>query len=209
MRPTVAVLPFDNGAIMPDLAPLSKGIPGMMITELARNANIRVVERDNVQKILDEQNMGGSGRIDEATIVKIGKILGAKYMITGSFASDPGKHLRVDVRCFNTETGQIIYTDFSSGTIDGLMDVVQTAAGKASTGMKLPQLQPGPARDAANKEAAVVKKMPLATAMLYARALEASDSGNKAEAKTLYAKVVAQFPYPPAEKALKDLDASR
>src|SRR5262249_1434001 len=47
-RPTVAVLYFDNGAIgrAADYEPLRKGMADMLITELSRNQNLRVVERD-------------------------------------------------------------------------------------------------------------------------------------------------------------------
>ena len=48
MRPTVAVLPFVNGAIGAaggELTPLSKGIADLLITDLRMNPGIRVVER--------------------------------------------------------------------------------------------------------------------------------------------------------------------
>ncbi|MDQ8159038.1 MAG: CsgG/HfaB family protein, partial [Gemmatimonadota bacterium] len=78
-RPTVAVLYFTNGAISnnADYAPLSKGLAEMMITELSANTNIRVVERDRLQALLEEQNLGASGRVEKETAAKLGKTLGA------------------------------------------------------------------------------------------------------------------------------------
>ena len=62
-RPTVAVMYFSNGAIgkqNEELAPLSKGIADMLITQLAGNPGIRVVERDQLEKLLQEQNISSS-----------------------------------------------------------------------------------------------------------------------------------------------------
>ena len=90
-RPTVAVLPFVNsaiGAANAELAPLSKGIADLLITDLGMNPGIRVVERENIQQLLDEQRLAQDGRVDDATAARIGKLLGAKHMVTGSFITD-------------------------------------------------------------------------------------------------------------------------
>ena len=77
-RPTLFVVEFRNGAIgrAADFEPLSKGIPDMLVSELSANPGIRVVDRDNLNAILREQDLSTGGRIDDATAVKVGKILG-------------------------------------------------------------------------------------------------------------------------------------
>ncbi|HEX4933847.1 MAG TPA: CsgG/HfaB family protein, partial [Gemmatimonadaceae bacterium] len=55
--PTVAVMYFDNGALV-DRAmydPMRKGLTELLITELQGNPRIRVVEREALQRILEEQ----------------------------------------------------------------------------------------------------------------------------------------------------------
>src|SRR2546421_4426114 len=90
-RPGVAVFPFDNGGSYgqekDNFDALQKGIAGLMISDLAANAAVRVVERDQLQKLLDEQNLGaaGAGRVDPQTAAKIGKLVGARYGVTGGF----------------------------------------------------------------------------------------------------------------------------
>src|SRR5690606_3935028 len=69
-RPTVAVLPFVNsaiGAANAELAPLSKGIADLLIIELSQNTGIRLVERENINAIIEEQNLARDGRVDDAT----------------------------------------------------------------------------------------------------------------------------------------------
>ena len=60
-RPGIAVLPFNNGGSYgqgkEDFDALERGIAGMMISELSQNPAARVVERQEIQRLLDEQNL--------------------------------------------------------------------------------------------------------------------------------------------------------
>lgn len=210
-RPTVAVLPFNNGVIGRtgmDYSNIGKGVEDFMITELSRNTALRVVERANIQKILDEQNLGSSGRVDDATAARLGKIFGAKHMVTGGVVSQPDGTMRLEMRVIEVETTRIEWTGSQPGKLDNLLDVIQQGVDKMSAAVKLPPI-PASAKGTADAGAAKDKKMPLATAMLYARALEARDSGKTEQAITLYKQVAKDFPgYAPAEKALKELDKS-
>lgn len=44
---------------------------------------IEVVERDNLQRLLNEQKLGMSGVVDESTASKAGKVLGLDYVVMG------------------------------------------------------------------------------------------------------------------------------
>src|ERR1041385_5263872 len=75
-KPVVAVLYFDNNSIGKDRADydgLGKGIADLLITDMASNPRVRVVERERVQKVLEEQNLVKAGAIDQNTAVKLGK----------------------------------------------------------------------------------------------------------------------------------------
>src|ERR1019366_8548589 len=79
-KPTVAILSFRNGAIgkaHDELDPLSKGICDVLITEMADNPGIVVIERDQMEAILKEQKLSSDKMTDPATAVKVGKLLGA------------------------------------------------------------------------------------------------------------------------------------
>jgi curli biogenesis system outer membrane secretion channel CsgG len=52
------------------------------IMELGRN-KIRMVERERLAEIREELNFQQSGEVDTATVQKIGKLLGVKYVMTG------------------------------------------------------------------------------------------------------------------------------
>jgi TolB-like protein len=209
LRPGVAVLPFENAAMQPELATLTKGFQAMLTSELANNGRIRLVDRDNMQRILDEQGLGSRGQLDPQTIVRVGKIVGARYMITGTYMTDSKRMMTIIIKAFDVETSEILFSDNTTkGKSDEMTALVVKASQLANSKLNLPQLPAGsPAAREASAKSEQTKKMPLAAAVLYARALEAQDSGKKDEAITLYKQVVDKFPYPPAQDALTKLGA--
>src|SRR5215212_3374311 len=75
-KPIVAVLSFENTSIGADAKNydgLGKGITDLLITDMASNAKVRLVDRDRIQTVLQEQNLVKAGAIDAATAVRVGK----------------------------------------------------------------------------------------------------------------------------------------
>ena len=190
-RPTVAVLYFTNSSLVDfaSYAPLSKGMAEMMISEIAQNSAVRVVERDRLQTLLEEQNLQSSDRVDKSTAVKLGKTLGAGHMLMGSFIIDPSKTMRIDVRSVNTETGQIEYTESVSGKSDKLLDLVIQLGAKVNAGLKLPALKTASTTVPAAKSPNQFKAL-----MAMSQALEAEDKKDINSATTLYKSAVALNP---------------
>ena len=208
-RPTVAVMYFTNGAIgksHDDLQPLSAGIADLLITELAGNPGIRVIERDNLKKLMDEQNLSATDRVDKETVVRLGKILGVHHMIFGGFVTDARGTMRLDARAVDVETSAIEHVETVQGKQDDLMALISDLAAKLNKGMKLPAMPKG-VREAS---AAQAKKVPFQATMLYSRALAAKDSGHPDEAVELLQKSLAQFPdYAPAQRELDKLKGGK
>jgi len=102
----------------------------MLATELTNMKVFQVLERKEINAVLGEQNLGASGRIDANTKAKIGKIKGAKYLISGSVSafeestsgtgggigfmgfSIGGKketaYMAIDLKVIDTTTGEIV-----------------------------------------------------------------------------------------------------
>ncbi|MBI4652343.1 hypothetical protein HY745_13925 [Candidatus Desantisbacteria bacterium] len=60
------------------------GIADMMVTALVKTNKFMVIEREKLNKIMEEQQLGASGAITTQTAAKIGQLLGVNYIITGS-----------------------------------------------------------------------------------------------------------------------------
>ena len=139
-KAVVAVLEFDNAAMVKrdEFAAMTIGVQVMLANALATNGQVQVVERQKIQEILAEQNLGTAGRLDPATAAKVGKILGAQYVLLGAIVVDPSMEMRLAVRAVNTETSVLEYTEGVSGKGDKIFKLVDQLAGKLNDGLKLP-----------------------------------------------------------------------
>ena len=88
-RPTVAILDLDYGAIQhwwEGNWDIGKGIADLIVDGLVEDGSFRMIERKRLDAILAEQNFSNSDRADPsaASVAKIGKALGVKYLLVGS-----------------------------------------------------------------------------------------------------------------------------
>ena len=208
-RPTVAVLYFDNNSIGKDAADydgMGKGVADLLITDLAGNAAIRVVERSRVEALLQEQNLTRGGSVDAATAVRLGRILGARHMITGAFMHT-GKQVVLTVRTIDVETSVISNPQRVQQDTDDVLGLVGQLSARLASTMKLPPVErrtgdagahPGAVQAgtevAAGSQRSRKPKLDLRTALLYSRALQAQDAGDRSTAVELYNQVLDKFP---------------
>jgi TolB-like protein len=194
-RPTVAVLYFHNGALVgnDDYAPLSKGMAELLITELARNPSIRVIERDRLQRSIAEQKLESHQRMETETAVRLGRVLGAQHVLMGAFVLDARQNMRVDVRSVNAATSRVEYIETVEGTTDRALAMVRELGAKVTAGLKLPAPPARVAKDPAGS-AATSGQNQFRAVMLLSRALEQQDRGNTAGAIALYRNALEVYP---------------
>jgi TolB-like protein len=209
-KPVVAVLSFDNNSIGKDAADyngIGKGIQDMLITDMSGSGNVTLVDRDHIQQVLQEQHLVKQGAVDPQTAIRIGKLLGAQYMITGGFMSDGRGSMVLTARSIEVETSRIANPQRVQQKTDDVLGLIAQLSAKVSKDMKLPAMDHGTGA-VDNKKMGDVgakpqQKMDLPTAMLYAKALDAKDSGDNAKAVTLFRQVLDKFPdYTPAKQNL-------
>lgn len=141
-KPVLGVIEFKNesgagwwrGGVGWELA-------GMLSNELAATNAFRVVERSKLEAVLQEQNLGASGRVAGGTGAKIGQLTGAQYLVAGTVTSYEentkgtgggisfkgvslgGKsseaYLAVDIRVINATTGEVDFVRTVEGRSKG------------------------------------------------------------------------------------------
>ena len=205
-RPGVAVMPFDNsgsyGQDKENFDALQKGIAGMLISELAANPAVRVVERDEVQKLLEEQNLGATGRVDPQTAAKVGKLVGARYVISGTFIDFYGD-FRLDARLVNVETSEIVKVESDRTQREHLFDLIRTVAARLMKDANLPPL----AKQASDQR--MSRQIPTEALTFYSKALLYQDRGQKDKAVEMYQRALAVFPaYTEAQQGLQRVKTS-
>ena len=205
-RPGIAVFPFTNGGSYgqgkEDFDALERGIAGMMISELAQNPAARVVERQEIQRIVDEQNLVGQNRVDPQTAAKIGKLVGARYVVAGTFIDFYGD-FRVDVRLVNVETGEIIKTESERMQRDHMFDIIRNVAARLMKDANLPALQ----RQASDQR--MGRQVPTEALTYYSRGLLYADRGQKDKAADMFQHAIDIFPgYAEAQDGLQRVKSS-
>lgn len=95
-KPLVAVTDFDFGTVGYHWwgnYDIGKGMADQVMSELLEDGTFRVVERKKLDTILAEQDFAHSDRADPgaAKLSKLGKVLGVRYIITGSITKFGGE----------------------------------------------------------------------------------------------------------------------
>jgi TolB-like protein len=117
----IAVMPFDNfsvGEYQEQLGALGAGLADFFQYDFSKISSLTVIERDKIDYLIEEQNMVKEGKIDEATAIQAGKILGAHLMVFGSFTQIDSRQTRVVVRAVNVETSEIVASVSAEGRPD-------------------------------------------------------------------------------------------
>ena len=76
---------------------IGTGMAEMMVTALAETKKYTLIERDKLEAVMAEQKLGASGAVTAQTAAKIGKLLGANYIITGSVTEFGVKDSKIGV----------------------------------------------------------------------------------------------------------------
>lgn len=108
---TIAIMPFDNfstGEYQEKLGALGRGLADFFAYDFAKISSFTVVERDKIEFIMKELELQKSDAVDRASAVKVGKLLGAKYMVFGSITQIDRRDARMVVRVVSVETSEIL-----------------------------------------------------------------------------------------------------
>jgi len=100
-RIVVAVADFAG-----DDARIRDAITQTFTVSLVQSKRLRLVERERLAKVLEEQKLDNSGLVDPEKAAQIGKLLGAGKLIAGGFTR-LGSMVSIDARLIDVETGKV------------------------------------------------------------------------------------------------------
>ena len=96
---------------------LGKIISEMLTTSFVNSESFKIIEREQLQKVIKEFQLSQSGIIDTSHAKQIGKMAGADAIVTGS-VTKIGNDLRLDARIIDVESGIILTAEKSEGKVD-------------------------------------------------------------------------------------------
>ena len=109
-RPMVITfLDFEEKGGMAERSGMSAVFSAELTRYLNASGRVKVVERALMDRLLSELNIGSSELADPATALKLGKILAAKLIVTGSLIHQP-QATAISFRLIDTETSDIPQT---------------------------------------------------------------------------------------------------
>ncbi len=182
--PTIAVLDFNAFSLTPgeDAAAVGRGLASMIATELATRPAVRVVDRQQVEELIQKRQLSLSGRIEESQAIQLGQLLGAQYVIVGNVALEP-KRARIDLRLLDVATGSIERADRRQGSRDEFLELVTAVADAFTRDLRLPVAST--AADLA---------IPAAAALAFSRGLDYEARGQDGRAAAMYRRALDLFP---------------
>lgn len=101
---------------------IAAGITDTVISDLNRVRDIYVFSDADRKKALHEISLGMTGVIKETDIVRVGKVMGANMIFTGSVQT-AGTKVRVNAKLMNIETARIEKSVKLDGTVDAIFDL--------------------------------------------------------------------------------------
>jgi len=96
---------------------LGKIVSEMLTTSFVNSESFKIIEREQLQKVVQEFQLSQSGIIDTSYAKQIGKITGADAIVTGS-VTKIGNDLRLDARIIDVESGIILTAEKSEGKVE-------------------------------------------------------------------------------------------
>ena len=101
---TVAVFPFVYSGSDERLRPLGRALAEMLTTDLAQTDRLTVLERVQIQALLDEVELGRSGLVDASTAARGGRLLGAGRVVQGQVSGNEAQ-LRLEAAVVQVGSG--------------------------------------------------------------------------------------------------------
>jgi len=128
--PRIAVLTFADTNASAKREQYGEAISGMLMTELINGKVFQVIERSEIERIMNEMRFQISGAVDASTAKQLGVLLGVDILVFGSVAKfDP--LVETDIRLIDTQSGQALLAENASSRSGmELRSMVQTLARK-------------------------------------------------------------------------------
>lgn len=104
-------------------------VAALLNVRLSILPDVYLVERQEIEKVLGEQEAGLSGTISAETAAKVGSLVGAKVLITGRVFESGGKVL-IAAKIMSTETGRVFGELVTARDFDSMDPAVEALAGK-------------------------------------------------------------------------------
>lgn len=181
---SVAVTPLRVSTRDTSLHVLGFGLADLLMSDLARSSQLVVVDRLNLDAVLREQQLALTGRVEEATAPRTGRLVGARTLVMGQVRDANGSQLELGTRLVNSTDASISGGPSTRGGADQLLEAERRLAFELFTRLGV-TLTP--------RERQLLEDRPtasLAALLAYSRGVRDEMNGNLRGARTNYREAV-------------------
>ncbi len=125
------VFPFEETNPPAEELGLGAALSEMLITAIANSPSVTVIERSQINSILEESKYQMAGYTTTEESIEIGNLLNSEIIIVGS-VSRFGERVELDARVIRLETGEVLFTQYGSSPDDKLREMVNTLGNEIS-----------------------------------------------------------------------------
>jgi TolB-like protein len=129
---TIAISDFKTMGGTSEMQWLGSSCSEAIISKILKSHSIRIVEREYLNRLLDELKLKSTGMMDDKSAVEAGQLIGAKYFIFGS-ATNMNEKIVLRTRTVNTSTSEILGIQEVTGSINDLFSLQSDLANKISS----------------------------------------------------------------------------
>ena len=185
---TVAVLPFRYRGTNEDMRPLERGLSQLVLTDLGKVNQLRLLERERVQALVDEMRLGDSGRVEAASAARSGRLLRAERVVQGALQDPAAGQLRLDAAVVNAKSSSVVASGSAQDPLPQLFDMEKQVVMELLDRMGI-TLSPAERRAVSERPTADLQAF-----LAYSRGLVAEDRGDFAAAEEQYDAALARDP---------------
>ena len=185
---SVAVLYFSNRTGRSDISPLQKGLSLMLASDLARVKGLRVIERARVQALYDALGLKPSSPLTEDQALRLGRMLGAFYVVSGTIVKGLITDLKVMANFLEVPNDMLLDQPVSAGDLADLVSMEKEILFDLIDAFQL-SLTPAQLKHLERPVSDDIDAL-----YLLFRAIDASDRGKYETAAALYKNALRQDP---------------
>ncbi|NQT85745.1 curli assembly protein CsgG [bacterium] len=110
-------------------------IADILFAELVSDPDLYLVEREEIQKLLEEQELTLTGMVAPGQAVQVGQLTGAKILVTGSVI-EVGKSIYLVAKIIGTETSRVLGASVKNGAAGSPARLAEQLARKVAVIVK-------------------------------------------------------------------------
>jgi Tfp pilus assembly protein PilF len=197
---TVAISTFNNLG-SEDIRPLGKAMAALLIHDLSQVPDLQVVERVRLQALLKEMKLGTSGLVAADTAPRVGKLLKAKHVTSGTLADLEKESLQIASALVDADRAAGIENQEAQGQLKKFYDLEKDIACQIVEDLDRSCDDAPPAFHKIHTKS-------LAALLLFGAGLNYLDEENDDQARASFQKAVVEDPsFELAQEALLDTPA--